>query len=137
MRWQTIRWKGTLVRYKMEPQIVRLANYGPYHLGHALFPFPHKRAIELAELLKNKYAKRYKRPLAVKTKSFATEIWGHTHLDIWYRSCLRFPLPLTVREHCRKQLVHTRIVDIGVKAVDTNRWVWDLGNRLGGWLVFR
>ncbi|WP_029332672.1 MULTISPECIES: hypothetical protein [Exiguobacterium] len=137
MKWQVIRFRGGWIRYRIEPQIIRIDNRGKYHLGWKLFPYPNRYAFELAVLLKNKHRQRYKRPLLIKTASIATEIWGHTHLDLFYRVMLQVPLPRFLSNRYKERLRNTSIIDIGVRAVDTNRIVWDIGNRLGGWAVFR
>lgn len=136
MKWQSIRFRGRWIRYRIEPQIIRVDNRGKYHLGAALFPFPNRYSYQLAVLLKNKYQQRYKRSLFIQTSSIATEIWGHTHLDLYYRVMLRLPLPKLLRRRYRERLTSTGIIDIGVRAVDNNRIVWDIGNFLGGWLFY-
>lgn len=136
LKWQTIRFRGHWIRYRLESQIIRLDNQGIYHLGKVLFPRPDRISYELARLLKHKYERRYKRPLYIKTSSIATEIWGHTHLDIFYRILLRLPLPHRLRHRYLNRLESTKIIDIGVRAVDQNRIVWDIGDFVGGWLVF-
>lgn len=137
MRWQVIRFRGGWIRYRIEPQIIRIDNRGRYHLGRTLFPAPNRYSYELAVLLKNKHQQQYKRPLLIQTASIATEIWGHTHLDIFYRCMLNVPIPSVLRKRYEERLRNTSIIDIGVRAVDNNRIVWDIGNRIGGWLVFR
>ncbi|WP_336798790.1 hypothetical protein [Exiguobacterium acetylicum] len=136
LKWQTIRFRGYWIRYRLEPQIIRVDNQGIYHLGKVLFPRPNRVSYEMALLLKEKYERRYKRPLYIKTSSIATEIWGHTHLDIYYRALLRLPIPTRLRQRYTNRLESTKIIDIGVRAVDQNRIVWDIGDYVGGWFVF-
>ncbi|MGX8178436.1 hypothetical protein ACWS7L_13145 [Exiguobacterium artemiae] len=136
MKWQSIRFRGRWIRYKIEPQIIRVENRGKYHLAASLFPFPNRYSYQLAVLLKNKYQQRYKRSLLIQTSSIATEIWGHTHLDLFYRGMLRLPLPRQLRTRYQERLQSTGIIDIGVRAIDNNRIVWDIGNFLGGWLLY-
>ncbi|MGE6555804.1 hypothetical protein [Exiguobacterium artemiae] len=136
VKWQSVRFRGRWIRYKIEPQIIRVDNRGKYHLSAVLFPFPNRYSYQLAVLLKNKYRQQYKRSLLIQTSSIATEICGHTHLDIFYRMMLFLPLPHFLRKRYKERLKSTGIIDIGVRAVDSNRIVWDIGNFLGGWFFY-
>lgn len=110
----------------LEPKVVRIDNYE--HLDNYLKQ--HKSAIKMANDIKEQYKDKFNKPLAITTKSLATEIKGHYNVK---KYCIAFQhkCPLLIKIKLINKLVnslidHCDVIDCGEISCDNNRWIWDL-----------
>lgn len=86
-------------------------------------------ALDLAEELRALYAARFGRPLDITAESLASEIDIHVRANVFFRRALKRSgrLPAKpLKGLLKKMLVHTDVIDCGEKAVDNNRFVFDI-----------
>lgn len=105
---------------KFEPRVVRIKNdpeLKQYLLESKM------NALLLADLLKKNYYKRFEKELEINTISLATEISCH----FWLQE-ISFMIENKVGKNrfTDWMLRHMDVIDCGEKAIDNNRFLWDL-----------
>ncbi|SFB44327.1 hypothetical protein [Clostridium frigidicarnis] len=102
------------ILYRVEPKIVRINNDDSLksYLSEA-----HKGSLNVSKMVKLTYYKTYSENIDITDLSMAVEILGHVYPD----KIAKY-LPLGLGD---KILVHTSVIDIGERSIDSNRWVWD------------
>lgn len=122
-------WKGRYrnIGVRMSDRVVRVEN------SQALKKFMGLRlgdAMLLADQLKKKYYREFDKKLEIGTVSLAVELMGHFFIQevcLFMRRHIRWiPCKKAVNRFCDWLLVHMDIIDCGEKAIDNNRFVWDL-----------
>lgn len=89
----------------------------------------------LAEELCALYIEEYGRPLDITVASLAAEIDIHARLDVFFRRALKRSRRLPGRPlsgFLGKMQAHTEVIDCGERAIDNNRFVFDMLSFLYG-----
>lgn len=80
----------------------------------------------LVSRIKNDYQNAFGQNIQISDRSFLTEIWGHLvvyRMAIWAKRYIRLPL---FNKLTRFVAYRSGTIDCGEKAVDSNRWFWDV-----------
>ncbi len=124
MQKETI-FEGVTVSY--EPQVIRI------NTDHALMDFLAQRGSgsrALARHILARYEALLGRPMEITERSMATEILIHAYLDAIFLRAKRTGSRLGragggLRAWGERMEVHTAVIDIGERAVDGNRRIFD------------
>ncbi|MCF0114628.1 MAG: hypothetical protein HUJ56_04690 [Erysipelotrichaceae bacterium] len=123
---QVIKCEYQQVRVSLEPKVVRIDNYEPLET----YLIDHKSAMAMAKGIKDKYYTTFNQPLAISTKSLASEIKGH-YLMKKYCLLLQDKCPKLTNQPLIKRIINRLllscdVIDCGELSEDNNRWVWDI-----------
>jgi hypothetical protein len=119
--------EGKRIKVWLEPKLIRVygnAQLWAYLEGKAAVRL--KRFELLVNTIKADYEQNFGKPLAISNASLIVEILVHIYCD--YLG-LYFNHIVTIKwlqQIVKKLLKRAEVVDCGEKAVDSNRWVWDL-----------
>lgn len=121
-------WKKTAggINYVLGERVVRVETTP--ELVEALRAAGHP-ALDLAEELRALYAAQFGRPLDITAASLACEIDLHARLNVFFRRGLKRSGRLPGKPlagFLGKMMAHTDVIDCGERAIDNNRFVFDM-----------
>ncbi|WP_412468630.1 hypothetical protein [Pedobacter sp. KLB.chiD] len=126
--------KGHHIKVVLEPKLIRVysnAQLWAYLEGNAAIRL--KRFELLVNTIKADYQHHFGNALAISNASLIVEILVHVYCDYLGLHFNRMIPVKWIQQIVKKLLKRAEVVDCGEKAVDTNRWFWDL--LAGGQLI--
>ena len=117
-------WVGCKVKVELELQLIRV--YGDAELWRYLDDKAKERFEQLVTAIKTDYKSHFGQALAITDESLIVEILVHVYCDYLGLSFNRVVKIKWIQGLVKKLLKRAEVVDCGEKAVDSNRWVWDL-----------
>lgn len=115
---------GCRIKVGLEPHIIQV--YSNAALWHYLSVDRTTRFELLVTTIKADYANEFGQALAITNNSLIVEILVHVYCDYLGLSLNRVVKIKWLQTLVKKLLKRAQVVDCGERAVDSNRWVWDL-----------
>jgi hypothetical protein len=86
---------------------------------------PEATTDELVSTIKREFHAHFNKDFQVASASMAVEIWGHVFAERFANSVKAITPVKIVDELLEKICVHCKVINIGEKDHDNNRFVWD------------
>ncbi|MBO9671837.1 MAG: hypothetical protein J7577_00215 [Sphingobacteriaceae bacterium] len=118
---------GNKIKVGLKPQLIRVysnAQLWTYLEGKADTRL--RRFELLVNTIKADYKQHFGKALVISNASLIVEILVHVYCDYLGLSFNRIVQIKWIQALVKKLLERAEVVDCGEKAVDSNRWVWDL-----------
>ena len=116
--------EGNKIKVGLEPQLIRV--YSNASLWSYLDGKANTRFELMVDTIKADYKQQFGKALNISNNSLIVEILVHVYCDYLGLSFNRIVRVKWIQDLVKKLLKRAEVVDCGEKAVDSNRWVWDL-----------
>jgi len=116
--------EGNKIKVGLEPQLIRV--YSNASLWRYLDGKAKARFELMVDTIKSDYKQQFGKALNITNNSLIVEILVHVYCDYLGLSFNQIIRIKWIQALVKKLLKRAEVVDCGEKAVDSNRWVWDL-----------
>lgn len=115
---------GESIRIQLKPRLVSITNDGALKRLVGIEPRQHTHALVVA--LRQAYQAWSGTELHISDNSLKTEIWGHLVAERIALSLRKAVNTALTRRFARFVMEHMELIDCGERAVDHNRFIWDM-----------